>query len=781
MNENLMELAIRYGRSLLQQVTGVDCGETEFPIAWANWTTPYLFAETTTPTRPLRSLWTMVQARKSQRQATLALAPLRPIDLERAEGRWLQNPVELGKDLGGSPVALGEAFTQQGGRQENKFERFYGLMQKYASALPCTYGEAGVSLFQQWRMAAAVMATATGDTPDTLPQELALIGLDLPGIQETVYTIASRGAGKSVRGRSAFVQLLVNAVVDRIVHDLKLCRANILVNAGGNAIILASATEQLETYLHALNREVNELLLHGNDARAFAGFQGDLALALAWIKLPWSALTYPCEKEYEGERSVSRWQYHEKQLKEKLQAAKLRPFSALMEDEAGFKSVFEIEPIDSNRYCAVCRRPENQQSGEFGSWHEEDAEIAGAAEIACPVCKSFVKLASSLGKRGVYLKRTLQPPDKEAEVWQIGLAAISGYWYALTDQLSLHTDSLYLALSPDNLPVPGVSGFWPMATTTPLVTGKDREEVVQPDGKRIKGGDIRDNALLAAESPGTFKRLGVLKADVDNLGEILINGLDDRRSAALTATLSESLTLFFGGWLDKICMEELFYNNVYILYAGGDDLLIIGAWHVMPLLAARIAQDFGLYTGQNPGVHLSAGISIIGAKEPLYAAVDAANKALKQAKHYPTPRNATKNAINFFGKVVEWRDFQDVQTWQNEFAVLMQDGAPKSLLMTLLQIYQQYQDDHKSYEKSSSGYATRARLGNYDNRTLYLGPWLWQMIYRLYRLSNNALTKEKIQEIQTALLQVQSENRTSGVEKIALSARWTQLLSRENK
>lgn len=777
-NKQLTKLAIGYGQRLIQQVTGIDCGATEDVAVWTSWVAAQLFPDLTSAPRPMRSLWTIVQA-KEAKAAAVGLAPLRPVTLEQQAGYWLQNPTALGEDRGGTPAALGTAFIEHGGGSETDFERFYGLMQKYASALSCTYGEAGVSLFQQWRLVSAMMATASGGTPDTLGEELLLIGIDLPGIQDTVYTIASRGAGKSVRGRSAFVQLLVNAIAERIVRDLDLCRANVLINAGGNALIIGNATTQTEAYLAKLNREINEILLIGSDRRRFSGFQGDLALALAWNKLPWGALRYPCEKVRTGDGYSSQWQACEKALKEKLQAAKSRSFSALITEEVGFQHLFNVEPIDSNRYCAVCRRPESQESGPFESWQEEEPEILGAAAIACPVCKSFVNLASSLGKYGLYLERSTQAPTTASEVWQSGLFAISGYWYALVDHPSAKAGTLTLALSPDLFSAAAVSGFWPLATTTPVVTAADQTTSKLAGEKPANLGSIRDNALLAAESPGSFKRLGVLKADVDSLGELLIHGLGDERSAAKTATLSESLTLFFGGWLDQICREEPFTNNVYVLYAGGDDLLIIGAWHVIPLLAARIAYDFHLYTGKNPSVHLSAGISTVGAKEPLYAAVDAANKALKQAKLYPTPRAATKNAINFLGKVVAWTDFQEVQQWRTRFAELLNAGVPKSLLMTLLQIYYQYDDDHKSFAESTSGYATRAKLGTYEKRSLYLGPWLWQMIYRLHRLRDEVLTTEQIGEIQTALLQTHGENRVGGVEKIALSARWAQLLERK--
>jgi hypothetical protein len=125
-----------------------------------------------------------------------------------------------------------------------------------------------------------------------------------------------------------------------------------------------------------------------------------------------------------------------------------------------------------------------------------------------------------------------------------------------------------------------------------------------------------------------------------------------------------------------------------------------------------------------------------------------------------------------------WSDFREVMGWQNELADLVDQGASKALLMTLLQIYAQYEDDQKPIEQSVSGYATRAAWGQHHGQWLYLGPWLWQMIYRLRRLANKTLTPEKIEEIQRRLLQTQEENRPGGVDKMALSARWAQLVSR---
>jgi CRISPR-associated protein Csm1 len=806
-NQQAAKLAIQYGITLISQVSGEPINTVDPTFDWSRWTS-LLFERTRTPRNALLSTWSLSGLKEGA--PSPARVPTVSISLATrfsethsdhdGEGVaksetvvWQLNPMlnTVDPNPDGYQLAaatLGKAFIEHGGATETNFDRFYFLMQKFASTLPCTYGEPGVSLFQQWRIMAAVMALSTDGTPATLPEDLALIGLDLPGIQETVYTIASRGAGKSVRGRSAFLQLLVNAIVERIVDELKLCRANVIVNAGGNALILARWSEDLDRQLQELDNELNRLLLQGRDGSTFLGFQGDLTLALSWIRMDWSALKYPCETKKDGDRYVSRWQWEEKRLKDKLQLAKERPFATLLMDAQGFEQLFAREPIDSNLHCTVCRRPQNKRTGKFEPLDDEQAETLGATQLVCPLCKSFRKLADKLGKRQstVYLNRSRQAP-LHPDSWQIGLHAASGYWYLLEDQG--RSDALTLALSPDEFPGRHVDGFWPLATTTPRVTANDVKRLRQEGDLDTTEDDIRDNALLAEESPGTYKRLGILKADVDDLGKLLVEGLGDRRSAALTATLSESLTLFFGGWLDKICAEEPFYNRVYVLYAGGDDLLIIGMWDVIPRLAARIAKDFSLYTGQNSDIHLSAGISIVGGKEPLYAAIEAASKALKQAKRYPTSKQPTKNAIHLMGSTYKWVDFAEIERWQGRLKEMINRGAPRALLMALLEIYEQFQDDRREAIEKVSGYTTRAREGIYDGQSLFLGPWLWQMIYKLHRLTWSSKgvhpeatqgdhpqdVKGEIQAIQKQLLQ------PKGVEKMAMSARWAQLATRKHE
>ncbi len=81
-----------------------------------------------------------------------------------------------------------------------RFERFYHELQRIAWALPCTYGDPAVSIFEQWK-AVAALVFASGDNWRAGPAErFTLVGGDIPGIQEFVYTITSKGAAKVCAG-----------------------------------------------------------------------------------------------------------------------------------------------------------------------------------------------------------------------------------------------------------------------------------------------------------------------------------------------------------------------------------------------------------------------------------------------------------------------------------------------------------------------------------------------------------------------------------------------------
>ncbi len=331
--------------------------------------------------------------------------------------------------------------------------------------------------------------------------------------------------------------------------------------------------------------------------------------------MPIDALRAGSKSSVDG--TASAWQEAERTIKTAVAAAKARPFGDLaLADKEGWQALFAPEPSETDEFCAVCRRQRRSGEASFaGTDDDAPDDISIGSSSQCPECAGFNQLATSLGRKGARLLRSKSQEPADASKWQLALKAISGYWYEIADERGRGDWTLSLGL--DGFPAQEVDGFQLLARTTPLT------HTMPPT--------IVPNDELARAGQG-MKRLGILRMDVDDLGDLIVNGLPQRTLMA-TAELSESLERFFGGWLDRICRRVNGGQNLfYVLFAGGDDLFVIGPWSLMAPLARAINDDFNRYTGDHPAIHLSAGISIVGAKSPLYAAADMAHDALDAAK-----------------------------------------------------------------------------------------------------------------------------------------------------
>ena len=274
-------------------------------------------------------------------------------------------------------------------------------------------------------------------------------------------------------------------------------------------------------------------------------------------------------------------------------------------------------------------------------------------------------------------------------------------------------------------------------------------------------GTIRTFEQMAQVARG-IKRMGILRMDVDDLGRIMVAGLKSRTMAA-TSTLSEALESFFAGWLNTICREvnEGYAKDdvgkdrgdrLYVIYAGGDDLFIVGSWDLMPELAGRIRDDFRAYSGANPDLHISAGITLEGESFPLYQAADRAGKVLDVAKDY-SRSDVKKDAITFLDLTVKWDEWEEevrprletitelVKKEKSNGEALAAGEAPEAgkapaaLLRVLQNVYAEYEDQlERSIEKLRDRNDPVPEEPQYEMPLCY-GPWMWHEAYALTRMA----------------------------------------------
>ena len=258
---------------------------------------------------------------------------------------------------------------------------------------------------------------------------------------------------------------------------------------------------------------------------------------------------------------------------------------------------------------------------------------------------------------------------------------------------------------------------------------------------------------------GGFERIGVLRMDVDNLGEIFKRGLGDKATLTQLATLSFRTSLFFEGWLKQLCEQGQRKGLIYTVYAGGDDVFLLGPWDLIPDLARDIVHDFSEYTGNNPDVHLSAGMTFIGGKYPIYQAAEDAKDAIDQAKSTPK-----KNAFTFLDEPWQWDVFDNVAQKQErlEKLVTSKEAGGKDGPQSILQILQQLAVEENQHSKNKGRHVW--------------GRWIWTGMYQLTRM------QERYKDFAQDIKSISDELKNKQFQEIGwwgTAARWLELKGRK--
>ncbi len=218
-----------------------------------------------------------------------------------------------------------------------------------------------------------------------------------------------------------------------------------------------------------------------------------------------------------------------------------------------------------------------------------------------------------------------------------------------------------------------------------------RHVPVDERGQRIEFLD------LAAMSRGAHM-LGVLKADADSLGNAIRTLLDEAgdQAAASLRGFSDALDGFFAGTLDQEQRRpDSPWTNIYTVFSGGDDLLVVGPWDVILDFAAHVRdlfdKHFGTAATQRASpipLTISAGVAIIKPRYPIHLAARQAEDALERAKSEPAPgASQPKDQCAALGQVWKWTDHSAVVQAAGQLADWVKvNTIQRGWLQTLLQL-----------------------------------------------------------------------------------------------
>lgn len=675
-----------------------------------------------------------------------------------------------------------------------------GLLQKYTWCIPSSTNDSpDISLYDHLRSTAAI-ATCLYDYLETVDSQLIqpglndrkeriksfqnsdekfalLIAADISGIQKFIYQISAVKAATSLKGRSFYLQLISDAAARYLLNCLNLPSTNLIYSSGGNFFLLAPNTNEVRKKINEISDRINQSL--------FEKYDGNLFLGTGYEELSGSDFI---------ENLSEKWGAAIAKANEK----KRQKFLDLAIHD---KSFFKPRPKKDARQCDNC-----------GADCEADELMsikAGEDEKYCPLCREFIKTGERLKSAKILLEFIGEEKVTDS------MSPIPGIpvGYILTDEGALDK----------------MAGLVHNAQYKKILYINQTDFMKEYPGERFNtfargfkfyGGNhlpLNDNGDPATfdylagvrekkEGELSFKRLGVLRMDVDNLGKIFSKGFlcdsiknlkPDKKSKkepysiSRIATLSSMLDIFFSGYLNTLHQRAGFKDHLYILYSGGDDLFIVGRWGKTIDFAALIRDEFKRFTGEHPDLSISGGIILTPPKYPVHRSAELAGEAESAAKSKRKIKNfdQEKDAVCFFGKTLSWNDFKVAQSLKNDLMQWIEepkDGKKnmnRGLLSRLSQIYVTYQKEADLIKKQVKD--GKINLNEVAERVQY-NKWRWRLVYSLQRFMNqNKDYEQEIKAIQTALIEsnVYKDQKSEQpiIEYLDLTVQWAEYQLRTNK
>ncbi|MHA1687571.1 MAG: type III-A CRISPR-associated protein Cas10/Csm1 [Candidatus Heimdallarchaeaceae archaeon] len=569
-----------------------------------------------------------------------------------------------------------------------------------------------VSLYHHLTTAAAIarnkmqynLVTPTEKRPDNLQEELRylIIKGDIQGIQNFIFNVHSpdkvrKEASKRLRGRSFVIQLLAMSIVSQILDELELSEISVLSNAAGNFTIIAPNTKEIREKIANLKKEIAKELI--------AKYNDKLRVTISEVEA--------------SDEDLRNYKKLQQKVAKRLNIDKKRPNTAFLfndglnwNEEEAVKYFAQKTPPEGFSKCSVCEIPMPRNTEE---------------EI-CEECQKHQKIGEKLPK----IEYIVQVPIKEGKV----IKELSPYeilkynYYFVTDEelkrlanSNIKNGTIY-CLDPKKFEKLDINEYISKFGVSFQFFG-----IIVPKYHNVP---LSFDALCEA-SIG-LKRLGIFKADVDNLGQIFSKGIvgqEEKLSVAHAKDISTRIDLFFSGytmalaqktefrlWF-KVCEEHKKYfiefeksetlelpiyryndskknlkeikrcpvcndpNNyttaIYSVFSGGDDLVFIGPWDMMIEFANMVNKEFQSYVANNPHFTISAGLGLFEQKFPVAIALRDTEELLEQSKTVLLDKsgNPLKNSITLFGETVVWsreraKRFEELE--YGDFSLLYETG-----------------------------------------------------------------------------------------------------------
>lgn len=451
-----------------------------------------------------------------------------------------------------------------------------------------------------------------------------LVKGELRGRQDFLYAVPSKGALKSLRGRSFYLEVFVKQFVDELLDKIGLSAANILHCEGGSFYLLLPNTPKAQNELKHIQRSINKWLLQH--------FNYDMYFTLG---------IFPCNAN-QLIRSDSQHILLDQASSEVNFNSYTRYDGEILKELFSFDGKFNALK-EHGRECSIC----HTSSSELLPYGDGDT-------LACPNCINLYKLGEQILAKNVMFVISNTKDDGALDVFGIDenmyLYAIENSYETLSEFAGKHN----------------VIRIYSKNEYIDAAQFSSDLYIADYSAQNNDSSTMTFDSL--AQSSLGIKRLGLLCLDVDDFEAAFAGGFIGRDNSFSKATfaryanLSQNISYFFKSAVNKICegnlsgiedagQFDIFYANksgrdkprkVHIIYSADSQLVLVGAWNEVLETAVDIYQAFKQFTEGKMTV--SAGMAVFSAHYPVSRMIDDTKSLLKIAKDQPG-----KDSIALFG------------------------------------------------------------------------------------------------------------------------------------
>mgnify|MGYP001573068735 CR=1 FL=1 len=566
------------------------------------------------------------------------------------------------------------------------FEHFDSLFMIYASHIPAaTVGKVvpDVSLYDHSKATAALASAIylyhthhgnmeTEKIKDYEEKKFLIVTGDFYGIQHFIFTeggSTNKASAKLLRGRSFAVSLISELAADMLCREIGLTPASVILNAAGKFTTIAPNTPETRDKIKLVGEKMNNWLIRM--------FYGESAFGISYIEAS-------CN-DFVSQKFGNLWESLAKASeKKKHNKIDIEKYGGVVKDYLD-----HFNNALNEKLCPFCgKRPSSAEI--------ENDPLVSENKSACKICRDHIYMGTMLVKAQWIAIVTIDADiygDKLCEpifgTYQVSFD-VEGKLSPLADKgtllkywdISISSDG---KISKD-VTAKFINGYVPKyskddeseESLNRLLYGEKTEKKKEELFNMIKNDlpksfhHIAKWALNPGDKPGIFtgiEALGVLKADVDNLGSVFTCGLK-RQSLSRLATMSRQMNHYFAIYLPYLFSTKEEFKDIYTVFAGGDDLFLIGPWNRIIDFALFLNDSFQKYVCGNKYITISAGISVNKPGEPVPSISERAEDALKKAK------KNKRDSLTLFDEPLKWKDFEELhgikktmETWMDNKSI----------------------------------------------------------------------------------------------------------------